>query len=510
MASAPQWPPAAGPAVGAPVLSGGTPEWVSLPVVAEACGGPLGLANALVESRVSTAASFWVVDNSGSMATADGSKLVHRQDGSYSVVRCTRWEELRDVVCSQAALALSTRSRIDFHLLNPPNTLARQFVSLGLESSSSCPSRGGAATLQDLTAALASTPTGSTPLTEAVLTIQGLLEGMAPTLRSTGQQVVVVLATDGLPNDPGSFVAAVSNLQRLGCVWLVVRLCTQSDQVLEYWNNLDSQLEAPLEVLDDAAGEAREIAVVNGWLTYGFPLHLIRTAGFRHKLFDLLDEQPFIGTQVAEMVALLFGCPPLPNPEADWVSFQQRLGVLLATNQPTYCPLSKKMKPWVCLEDLRSKFAGSEKKIRGLSPSPEYRQPPAPGTPGILKWTATAKKLPSMKTWSRNDPFYTISLWFGEGRYAFLANSEALLKTKEPKWEPLYLPLDSLKAWDPRGSVRIDVFDYEDDHEHQHIGYCWAMVDDLMERRTTEVELRRDDTKAKSRGFVTVSVESHT
>ena len=37
-------------------------------------------------------------------------------------------------------------------------------------------------------------------------------------------------------------------------VLLVIRLCTSEEAVVQYWNNIDSQLEIDVDVLDDQAG----------------------------------------------------------------------------------------------------------------------------------------------------------------------------------------------------------------------------------------------------------------
>jgi hypothetical protein len=46
------------------------------------------------------------------------------------------------------------------------------------------------------------------------------------------------------------FQTALQSLEGLP-VWVVVRLCTNEHQVVEFYNNLDSQLELSLKVIDD-------------------------------------------------------------------------------------------------------------------------------------------------------------------------------------------------------------------------------------------------------------------
>lgn len=94
-------------------------------------------------------------------------------------------------------------------------------------------------------------PGGCTPLTSHILEIHREVKALSPTLRQNGQRVVIVVATDGLPTDERGyggdvhkkeFVEALRLLEGLP-VWVVIRLCTDEESVVEFYNELDATLE---------------------------------------------------------------------------------------------------------------------------------------------------------------------------------------------------------------------------------------------------------------------------
>ena len=227
-------------------------------------GWPAGLTKLMASSIEQFPVRFIVVDNSGSMQSMDGSRLVRAPNGELRSIKATRWAELGDVVTELGEAVSALHAPTHFHLLNP--SPEGQYFSIAESGEEVVHGLGMHADLGMLKRAMGTSPTGTTPLTESVLAVTQQIAPAAETLRAYGQKVVVVLATDGLPNDPRSFLQALQELQRLP-VWLVVRLCTDEDAVVDYWSDLDTQLEAPLETLDDVAGESKEVFAKNPWLT---------------------------------------------------------------------------------------------------------------------------------------------------------------------------------------------------------------------------------------------------
>lgn len=82
-------------------------------------GWPPGLTNAVATSVESFPLRMVVVDNSGSMQSMDGSRLVKAAGGTMKSIRATRWAELGDVVGEMADLATALGAPTHFHFLNP-------------------------------------------------------------------------------------------------------------------------------------------------------------------------------------------------------------------------------------------------------------------------------------------------------------------------------------------------------------------------------------------------------
>ena len=182
-------------------------------------GWPPGLTHACATSIESFPVRFVIVDNSGSMNRMDGTRLVSMPSGEIRSIKATRWAELGDLVMEMGEAVTSLHAETHFHLLNP--TSAGQFFTVADAGDGHVGRIGAPADASTLKSVMGSSPSGTTPLTEAVQQVISLIAPSADKLRAHGQQIVVVLATDGLPNDPNSFLRALQELQRLP-VWLVV------------------------------------------------------------------------------------------------------------------------------------------------------------------------------------------------------------------------------------------------------------------------------------------------
>ena len=152
--------------------------------VMAAKGYPHGLTKELLASRQHFPLRFWVVDNSGSMQSADGSRVVTDAHGNRRMIGCTRWAELVETVGLAAEVAVALDARTDFALLNPaagvPHVLTVGADPLGLPVPP-----GHCVDLAGIKEAMMRvSPAGTTPLTEAVMRVCSLVAPIEGELRA--------------------------------------------------------------------------------------------------------------------------------------------------------------------------------------------------------------------------------------------------------------------------------------------------------------------------------------
>lgn len=380
---------------------------------------PRGLREALIENTQHVFSKrIWIVDNSGSMKMMDGHEILHSAENaqkkrklnkgrppskngglppsasnnigaavssssssssSSSGPLTTRWAEVQETVNCHAQLSSVLGVPTDFRLLNPPSAGGPQNFRVGYHHSHPVvpvPFFGGGGRKKTECHRAnkimkRNQPSGKTPLHTAVLEIRTEVIKMLPQLRTDGMKVAIVICTDGcnhdykrvsedgtLPSEPQlnqELRAALERLQGLP-VCVVIRLCTDYGQIVDFYNDLDEQLGelSFLDVLDDYQAEASEVYSHNPWLNYALVLHRLREMGMQGSsaLFDLLDERPFTRDEIRDFCALLFGTDLLPDPWYDWDNFLAEVDRLQQREEYHWDPRKEAMAPWIDIDQL--------------------------------------------------------------------------------------------------------------------------------------------------------------
>ncbi|CAB9506711.1 expressed unknown protein [Seminavis robusta] len=325
-----------------------------------------GLAESLTKTKAAFGQRIWIIDNSGSMRHTDGHRIVPTlKKGDVKMVPCSRWEEIQECVKYHIAMAGAIEASTYFRFLNHPGAnVGPQQFSVADNSER---------IMEDVHDAQniirRAKPGGCTPLTSHILEIHREVKALAPELRRTGQRVTIVIATDGLPTDEcgyggevlqKEFVDALRMLEGLP-VWVVIRLCTDEDKVVEFYNDLDVILELSVEVLDDFVAEAKEVCEFNPWLNYALPIHRMREMGYHDRVFDMLDERLLTKSELRDFCFLLFGesnFDGVPDPSLDWDGFIQNVERLLQSESLQWNPVKQRMKPWISVKKLNRCYGG--------------------------------------------------------------------------------------------------------------------------------------------------------
>mmetsp|Transcript_81742 Transcript_81742/g.205686 ORF Transcript_81742/g.205686 Transcript_81742/m.205686 type:complete len:400 (-) Transcript_81742:156-1355(-) len=329
-------------------------------------GVPRGLAGVVAQDDKRIGLRVYLLDNSGSTSQPDGSVVQQGADGRLRQRPCTRWEEICAFAEDHARWNLKVGTPCEFILLN---SMGRTSGSPMVEGRDCIhidrPHGPETSQLQELRELLMNNgPSPGTPIVERLQDIQHRIQANFSALAQARQMIFLTIVTDGLPTSRGSgqsgwvkdtkrTIETMRSLCASLPVQLVIRLCTDEEQTIDFYNNIDEELELPLDILDDISGEAREVAKHgNDWFAYTPVLHRIREAGTLSKILDSIDERPLSVLEVQQFAELLCGSQR-PLAGLGKRQFVNEIQEIVAQTPLVYDARRQEMRPIVDIPKLR-------------------------------------------------------------------------------------------------------------------------------------------------------------
>ena len=207
-------------------------------------------------------ARLWIIENSNAMTKRD-SKLL-KAIANFERIECkegvSRWAELSQCINFHSKMSARCWIPTKYWFVNdPPDGLPKRF---GLCWGSKDDVVGE---LEQVNSIMSDVCLDSkeNPLGRQFRKIERYLSREAARLEECDQYVGVVICTQGVPTDEcgnrgedvmKAFVKNLISLSKLP-VKIVFRLCTDDDQVVDFYNTLDANDQCACDVLDDFWGE---------------------------------------------------------------------------------------------------------------------------------------------------------------------------------------------------------------------------------------------------------------
>lgn len=155
-------------------------------------------------------------------------------------------------------------------------------VLVGLGSS-----KDGGAALTRIKSLMDEVPRGETPICKQIKAVVEQVKAIEAELLSTGSIVLLVILTDGISTD-GNIVDALRALEGLP-VQIIVRVSSDESDTIEYWHDVNANIDIDTVVLDELECEGTQIFDNNSWLAYGDALHRAREYGVTLPAMDNVD-----------------------------------------------------------------------------------------------------------------------------------------------------------------------------------------------------------------------------
>ena len=312
--------------------------------------------------------AFYIIDNSGSMNNGDGKIFECRRSDGHVTQRSniTRWQEAGSKTLQIAQYNVQRNMRASYYLLNPTRSsrweCGTDFITVDPTSDQ---------VQQQLTALerllLPRNVCGGTPLHKIAAHFnRELLQLRAPTMNSREATVNFNVITDGQPDNKALFERELRNLAQNHNIFLTVNLCTDNQEVIAYYNELDTALGTEvsgMDVIDDMLGEMEEIEQAgNTFFVYSHHIHVARMAGCFNAAADLVDEEQLSLHCTLQLVCEVLGSPEVLVRAMQHDTQQQFLGLADNINSAAgsvYDLKTRRMQKPIIMKQLRRATAPS-------------------------------------------------------------------------------------------------------------------------------------------------------
>ena len=346
-------------------------------------GLPLGLLPTVLDAYKTCESRIWLIENSTLMTVKDS----HRAKVGSTLECCIkedgvqRWEELRECTKIHTRMASRAKSMIPtkFWLVNDPGPkVGPQRFKVGWDPDLLEDEVEQATQIMDAV----TLDHTKNPMAKQIRKIERGIEKEASRLEAKGKHITVTIFTEGTPTDEmgktgaevrNDFLQSLFHISKLP-VNIIVRLCTDNDQITDWFNTLDvgDHLQN-FDVLDDFWGEAMEVHMHNPWLTYGIGLHRLREAGLASDLLGELDDTKMSLDHIHLFCnRLLIGKSKtgIPHPRHSWSEFMNGLVQVLRNEKLQWNAVKRKLTPWIDLKMLEAMHGPKTKIPRRPSQDP--------------------------------------------------------------------------------------------------------------------------------------------
>jgi len=337
-----------------------------------------------------------LADNSGSTNISDGKIVIKKSNGTYYIEECTRWVETKVAIMDLAKNCQVLGIPLVIIILNPLyGKLENGIWLINLPDNIQYPmnikyseSNSNLDTLKKMLDA--HSPNGSTPLTSKMNMIIEWTEIISKQLNTL--KIILIIITDGLPSedfytgqeaDKIKFRDVLIKYMKLPAVSrLVLRLVTNDEEVISWYDLLDKHPEIPMDGLDDLVGEAVQIYDKgNKWLNYSLQIQQVRTLGTENLILDWLDEIKLDKRNIITFVISLvqLNHTDIPDITTDLESFFLWVEERIHQMPLVWNPLTETMSYPLNISELR--YALKQKSISSYNAMSE------PSAPPLDNWT---------------------------------------------------------------------------------------------------------------------------